>query len=259
MSPLEDLQARADALLTRTESTATVEAKVASTEGPSRRFSPFIPSELDRAIALAGELMRIAAAEGGTAGAALRARPSAGPASRTSSSSATRSRCSSSTTRRPRGSRSRRSRRRRRSARRRSSRARSGASRRSTGSARTRWATTTTATGTSSTPRAAAPGRGGVQLQDRQGELFFYMHQQMLARYDAERRALGFGPVVPFADYREPIGEGYEDRPSGQALRDVDRADTGLLQPRRPRVPARPAARRGRPRAWPRTAPARGR
>ena len=55
------------------------------------------------------------------------------------------------------------------------------------------------------------------------------MHQQMLARYDAERRALGFGPVVPFADYREPIGEGYEDRPSGQALRDVDRPDTGLL------------------------------
>ena len=60
MSPLEDLQSRATALLTRTESTATVEAKIASTEGPSRRFSPFIPSELDRAIALAGELMKIA-------------------------------------------------------------------------------------------------------------------------------------------------------------------------------------------------------
>ena len=42
------------------------------------------------------------------------------------------------------------------------------------------------------------------------------MHEQMLARYDAERRALGFGPVVPFADYREPIEEGYEDRPSGR-------------------------------------------
>ena len=71
------------------------------------------------------------------------------------------------------------------------------------------------------------------------------MHQQMLARYDAERRALGFGPVVPFADYREPIGEGYEDRPSGQALRDVDRQDTGAARPRRARAAARPPARRG--------------
>ena len=49
------------------------------------------------------------------------------------------------------------------------------------------------------------------------------MHQQMLARYDTERRGIGFDPVEPFADYRAPIGEGYEDRPSGQALRDVDR------------------------------------
>ena len=54
-----------------------------------------------------------------------------------------------------------------------------------------------------------------MAFQRRHGELFFYMHEQMLARYDTERRALGFGPVVPFADYREPIGEGYEDRPSG--------------------------------------------
>ena len=70
MSPLDDLQARADALLTRTDDPATVEAKIASTEGPSRRFSAFIPSELDRALELAGELMRIAAAEGGEAGVA---------------------------------------------------------------------------------------------------------------------------------------------------------------------------------------------
>ena len=59
MSTLDDLQARATALLTRTESTASVEAKVASTEGPSSRFSAFIPSELDRATALAGDLMKI--------------------------------------------------------------------------------------------------------------------------------------------------------------------------------------------------------
>jgi len=63
VSTLEELQSRATALLTRTESPASIEAKVASTEGPSRRFSPFIPSELDRAIALAGELMGIAEAQ----------------------------------------------------------------------------------------------------------------------------------------------------------------------------------------------------
>jgi len=34
-------------------------------------------------------------------------------------------------------------------------------------------------------------GRGGATGKDRQGELFFYMHQQMLARYDAERIAAG--------------------------------------------------------------------
>ena len=44
MSTLDDLQARATSLLTRTEDTASVEAKVASTEGPSSRFSAFIPS-----------------------------------------------------------------------------------------------------------------------------------------------------------------------------------------------------------------------
>ena len=49
MTSIDELQARATALLTKTESTESVEAKVASTEGPSRRFSPFIPSELDRA------------------------------------------------------------------------------------------------------------------------------------------------------------------------------------------------------------------
>ena len=57
MSTLEELQSRATALLTRTESPASIEAKVASTEGPSRRFSPFIPSELDRALELAGDLL----------------------------------------------------------------------------------------------------------------------------------------------------------------------------------------------------------
>ncbi len=61
----------------------------------------------------------------------------------------------------------------------------------------------------------------GGRLQDRQGELFFYMHQQMLARYDAERLAVGLDPVQPYDDYRAPIGQGYGDRPPDQRLRDL--------------------------------------
>ncbi|XP_033103049.1 hemocyanin AA6 chain-like [Anneissia japonica] len=44
---------------------------------------------------------------------------------------------------------------------------------------------------------------------DRQGELFYYMHQQMLARYDAERLAAGLHPTQPLSDWNSPIVEGY--------------------------------------------------
>jgi tyrosinase len=64
--------------------------------------------------------------------------------------------------------------------------------------------------------------------KDRQGELFWYMHQQMIARYDAERRAFGLLRVVPLEDYRETIAEGYKaelpqfsDRLPNQHLKDV--------------------------------------
>jgi hypothetical protein len=46
-------------------------------------------------------------------------------------------------------------------------------------------------------------------LRNRQGELFYYMHQQMLARYDTERLALGLQPTLPFFDYARPIEEAY--------------------------------------------------
>lgn len=46
-------------------------------------------------------------------------------------------------------------------------------------------------------------------LRNRQGELFYYMHQQMLARYDTERLALGLGLTQPLFDYTQPIAEGY--------------------------------------------------
>ena len=46
--------------------------------------------------------------------------------------------------------------------------------------------------------------------RDRQGELFLYMHEQMLARYDAERLAVGLSPVQALNDYAAPISEAYD-------------------------------------------------
>jgi len=58
---------------------------------------------------------------------------------------------------------------------------------------------------------------GGIQgrTKDREGELFLYMHEQMIARYDAERLAGGLEPVKPFplTDYSEQIPEGYDPDP----------------------------------------------
>lgn len=60
-------------------------------------------------------------------------------------------------------------------------------------------------------PASGRPSPAGpVDLGDRHGELFAYMHQQMLARYDAERLATGLPRVLPFGDYRAGIGEGYD-------------------------------------------------
>ncbi|MGQ0772990.1 MAG: tyrosinase family protein [Pseudonocardiales bacterium] len=59
-------------------------------------------------------------------------------------------------------------------------------------------------TGSRPTPSGALP-----VLANRHGELFPYMHQQMLARYDAERLSAGLPKVKPFDDYRAKIPEGY--------------------------------------------------
>jgi hypothetical protein len=50
------------------------------------------------------------------------------------------------------------------------------------------------------------------RLNDRQGELFFYMHQQMLARYDAELLSNGLTRVAPFgpSQWPKPIPEGHD-------------------------------------------------
>jgi tyrosinase len=81
------------------------------------------------------------------------------------------------------------------------------------------------------------PG-GEPTLNDRHGELFFYMHRQMLARYDAERIAVrrpaetvADARVKPLSDYRAelpggynpgfPLNELFGGRPAGRQLRDV--------------------------------------
>ena len=61
------------------------------------------------------------------------------------------------------------------------------------------------------------PGRDPRDIGDRHGELFAYMHEQMLARYDAERLAAGLPRVEPWPgspadpdDYEAEIPEGYD-------------------------------------------------
>jgi hypothetical protein len=72
-------------------------------------------------------------------------------------------------------------------------------------------------------------------MKDRQGELFWYMHQQMLARYDTERLAFGLPAVQAFDSYRDPIAEGYDanvagfsDRPANQPLTDLPQYNYGI-------------------------------
>lgn len=66
-----------------------------------------------------------------------------------------------------------------------------------------------------------------VSEKERQGELFLYMHEQMLARYDTERLALG-QPRVVSLDLTEAFAEGYDPhwpgggyvaRPAGASLK----------------------------------------
>jgi tyrosinase len=60
----------------------------------------------------------------------------------------------------------------------------------------------------------AAVGRGEREgrffiWNKRHGELFAYMHSQLLARYEAERLAVQLPAVIPLNDYRAFIPEGY--------------------------------------------------
>ncbi|XP_046649864.1 phenoloxidase subunit 1-like [Daphnia pulicaria] len=80
-----------------------------------------------------------------------------------------------------------------------------------------------------------------VNPPDRRGELFYYMHQQILARYDAERIANGLARVTSYHDWDQPILEAYfpklttangaihwASRPSGLVLKDINIPDEGV-------------------------------
>lgn len=81
------------------------------------------------------------------------------------------------------------------------------------------------------------PASSTFRTKDRQGEIFVYMHKQMLARYDTERVALGLQPVAPMTDFTEPIaigydpntrppaGIGYTGRPDNVSLTSFDASD----------------------------------
>jgi tyrosinase len=77
-------------------------------------------------------------------------------------------------------------------------------------------------------PDPTDPTGQRMLTKNRQGELFWYMHQQMLARYDAERKAFNLAATVALSNYRTPISEGYEanlpgfsNRKPNQKMRDI--------------------------------------
>ncbi|KAM8714393.1 hypothetical protein ACLKA7_014513 [Drosophila subpalustris] len=83
-----------------------------------------------------------------------------------------------------------------------------------------------------------ASGPREVVNKDRRGELFYYMHHQILARYNVERFCNNLKRLIPLSNLRDPVVEGYfpkilssvnnrtyPARISNQLLRDVDRPD----------------------------------
>lgn len=55
------------------------------------------------------------------------------------------------------------------------------------------------------------PGEGPSEVvnKDRRGELFYFMHSQIIARYNNERICNRLASVKPLSNLREPIREGY--------------------------------------------------
>lgn len=87
------------------------------------------------------------------------------------------------------------------------------------------------------------PGNGPIEIvkKDRRGELFYYMHHQILARYNVERFCNGLAKTKVLNNIREPINEGYfpkimsslnnrtyPSRNTKTKLSDIDREDSKL-------------------------------
>ncbi|KAE8746722.1 Prophenoloxidase [Frankliniella occidentalis] len=87
------------------------------------------------------------------------------------------------------------------------------------------------------------PFEGPTEIvnKDRRGELFFYAHQQIIARYNFERFCNGLQRVKRLLNFREPIVEGYfpkldslvssrnwPARPSNIQLSDLNRETEGM-------------------------------
>jgi hypothetical protein len=89
-----------------------------------------------------------------------------------------------------------------------------------------------------------------VRYQDRHGEMFIYMHQQMLARYDAERLALGLQPVQALDLDQDPVdlGDGIDVQPPIEF--DPGRPEEGGYQDRPDGARLDPAWRARLHRAW---------
>lgn len=72
------------------------------------------------------------------------------------------------------------------------------------------------------------------KVKDRKGELFYYMHQQMCARYDCDRLSTGLQRMIPFHNFKEELegysphltslvsGLNYANRPAGFSLQDLN-------------------------------------
>nr|CCA94927.1 hemocyanin subunit f [Mastigoproctus giganteus] len=73
--------------------------------------------------------------------------------------------------------------------------------------------------------------------KDRKGELFYYMHQQMCARYDCDRLSTGLRRLIPFHNFHEELegynphltslvsGQNYASRPAGLSMKDIHECD----------------------------------
>ena len=88
------------------------------------------------------------------------------------------------------------------------------------------------------------PGDGpdNIVRKDRRGELFYYMHQQIVARYNIERFCNQLGQVIPLTNLREPLAEAYfpklmrstnnrsyPPRTANQMLNDLNRVDNNTV------------------------------